>query len=54
MSLYEILAVAALLAAGGFAYRLYRLDTKPGAPTPPPANRCSREIAATNAERRAI
>ena len=30
MSLYEILAVAALLAAGGFAYRLYRKDTRPG------------------------
>ena len=36
MSLYEILVVAALLAAGGFAYRLYRKDTKPGAPPPPP------------------
>jgi hypothetical protein len=36
VSLYEILAVAALLAAGGFAYRLYRKDTRPGAPTPPP------------------
>jgi hypothetical protein len=36
MSLYEMLAVAALLAAGGFAYRLYRADTKPGAPPPPP------------------
>jgi hypothetical protein len=35
VSLYEILAVAALLAAGGFAYRLYRQDTKPGAPPPP-------------------
>jgi hypothetical protein len=37
VSLYEILAVAALLAAGAFAYRLYRTDTKPGAP-PRPAN----------------
>ena len=37
MSLYEILAVAALLAAGAFAYRLYRKDTQPGAP-PRPAN----------------
>ena len=36
MSPYEILAVAALLAAGGFAYRLYRKDTRPGAPPPPP------------------
>ena len=36
MSVYEILAVAALAAAGGFAYRLYRKDTKPGAPPPPP------------------
>ena len=31
MSLYEILAVAALAAAGGFAYRLYRSDTRPTA-----------------------
>jgi hypothetical protein len=36
MSLYEILAVAALVAAGGFAYRLYRSDTRPGAPKPQP------------------
>jgi hypothetical protein len=35
MSPYEILAVAALAAAGGFAYWLYRSDTKPGAPKPP-------------------
>ena len=27
MSLYEALAFAALLAVGGFAYRLYRKDT---------------------------
>jgi hypothetical protein len=38
MSLYEILAVVALLAAGGFAYRLYRKDTRPGAPPPPPGS----------------
>lgn len=31
MSLYEVLAVAALAAAGGFAYRLYRSDTRPSA-----------------------
>jgi hypothetical protein len=36
VSPYEIIAVAGLLAAGGFAYRLYRADTKPGA-APPPA-----------------
>jgi len=36
VSLYEILAVAALLAAGAFAYRLYRQDTRPGGPPPPP------------------
>jgi hypothetical protein len=36
VSLYEILAVAALVAAGGFAYRLYRKDTRPDAPLPPP------------------
>jgi hypothetical protein len=36
VSPYEILAVALLVAAGGFAYRLYRSDTKPGAPKPPP------------------
>ena len=27
MSLYEVLAVAALVGVGGFAYRLYRKDT---------------------------
>ena len=27
MSLYEVLAVAALVGVGGFAYRLYRNDT---------------------------
>ena len=31
MSVYEILAVAALAAAGGFAFHLYRSDTKSGA-----------------------
>jgi hypothetical protein len=35
VSPYEILAVAALAAAGGFAYWLYRSDTKPGAPARP-------------------
>ncbi len=35
MSPYEILAVAALAAAGGFAWYLYRSDTKPGATKPP-------------------
>ena len=38
MSPYEILAVAALAAAGGFAWYLYRSDTKPGAAKPPPAD----------------
>jgi len=35
MSLYEILAVAALAAVGGFAWYLYRSDTRPGAPQQP-------------------
>jgi hypothetical protein len=35
VSPYEILAVAALAAAGGFAWYLYRSDTKPGAPRRP-------------------
>ena len=35
MSPYEILAIAALMVAGGFAYRLYRSDTKSGAPKAP-------------------
>jgi hypothetical protein len=35
MSLYEILAVVVLVGAGGFAYRLYRMDTRPGASPPP-------------------
>lgn len=37
MSLYEILAVLALLAAGGYAYSLYRKDlrrTPPGSQDP--------------------
>jgi hypothetical protein len=38
VSVYEILAVAALAAAGGFAYWLYRSDTRPGAPKPPPGS----------------
>jgi hypothetical protein len=38
MSLYEILAVAALAAAGGFAWYLYRSDTKPGATMTRPEN----------------
>jgi hypothetical protein len=40
MSPYEILAIAALVCAAGFAYRLYRKDTRgngPGA-TQRPAN----------------
>ena len=36
MSLYEILAVVALLAAGGGAYFLYRKDTKGTAEGKPP------------------
>ncbi len=32
MSLYEALAVVALLGAGGFAWHLYRSDTRPKAP----------------------
>jgi hypothetical protein len=35
VSAYEILAVAALAAAGGFAFFLYRSDTKPGAKARP-------------------
>jgi hypothetical protein len=35
MSLYEILAVAALAAVGGFAFQLYRSDTKAGRGIPP-------------------
>ena len=38
MSLYEILAVAALTAAGGFAFYLYRGDTKPSAARSRPEN----------------
>ena len=39
MSLYEILAVAVLVAAGGLAYRLYRKDTSGAAEgRPPPAS----------------
>jgi hypothetical protein len=32
MSLYEILAIAVLVGAGGFAYHLYRSDTRPKSP----------------------
>jgi hypothetical protein len=35
VSLYEILAVAALAAAGGFAFYLYRSDTKSDAKARP-------------------
>jgi hypothetical protein len=38
MSLYEMLAVAALAAVGGFAYRLYRADTKSSAARSRPEN----------------
>lgn len=38
MSPYEIIAVFLLLAAGGFAWHLYRKDTKPGAEKPRPEN----------------
>ncbi|WP_428674461.1 hypothetical protein [Reyranella sp.] len=34
MSLYEALAVVALLGAGGFAYYLYRSDTRPRSDAP--------------------
>jgi hypothetical protein len=37
MSIYEVLAVAALLAAGGFAWKLYRADVKSGADRTPQA-----------------
>ena len=37
MSLYEVLAVAALVAAGGFAWKLYRSDVKSGADRTPQA-----------------
>jgi hypothetical protein len=41
MSPYEILAVAALACAAGFAWHLYRKDTRPGAAERPskPAER---------------
>ena len=32
MSIYEVLAIAALAGAGGFAYYLYRQDMRPKAP----------------------
>ena len=32
MSLYEAFALVALVAAGGFAYYLYRSDTRPKSP----------------------
>ena len=35
VSLYEVLAIVVLVGAGGFAYRLYRKDTAPGAAPPP-------------------
>ncbi len=36
MSLYEALAILALVGAGGFAYYLYRQDTRPKSPGGPP------------------
>jgi hypothetical protein len=39
MSLYEVLVVVALVVAGGFAFLLYRKDTKGAAEgRPPPAS----------------
>ena len=40
MSLYEVLAVVVLVGAGGFAWHLYRKDTRPRAPgeAPPPVS----------------
>jgi hypothetical protein len=38
MSLYEVLVVVALVGVGGFAWHLYRKDTRPrgpGEPLPP-------------------
>jgi hypothetical protein len=38
VSLYEVLAVVVLVGAGGFAWHLYRKDTRPrgpGEPLPP-------------------
>jgi hypothetical protein len=32
MSIYEVLVIAALAAAGGYAYYLYRSDTRPKPP----------------------
>ena len=32
MSIYEVLVFFALAGAGGFAYYLYRQDTRPGSP----------------------
>ncbi len=37
MSIYEVLAVAALAVAGGFAWKLYRSDVKSGADKTPQA-----------------
>jgi hypothetical protein len=34
MSLYEVLAVAGLIGAGGYAYYLFRKDTQPRGPGP--------------------
>jgi hypothetical protein len=35
VSIYEILVVVALLGAGAYAYRLYRLDTRARPPAQP-------------------
>ena len=34
MSLYEVLVIAALALVGGYAYILYRRDTRPRSPGP--------------------
>jgi hypothetical protein len=39
MSLYEALALLALVGIGGFAYYLYRQDTRPKTPGGPPPER---------------
>jgi hypothetical protein len=37
MSLYEVLVLVAMVGVGGFAWHLYRKDTRSGAPEPPTA-----------------
>lgn len=52
MSLYEVLAVVVLVGAGGFAYHLYRKDTRPREPGAPAPSESGEPMFARNKSKR--